>query len=289
MSNVTSREAAKISNRPQQHSYALGYTESEFRRLELQSRLLRGLTEDLFRRAGISNGMRVLDIGCGVGDVSLLLGELVGHTGAVIGVDRSADAVAVARQRAAAAGFDHLRFECAELDALELDAFSMQDKFDAITGRLILAYMPDPAALLRSLRAHLRPGGIVVFQEALVTDCRCIPEGPLFYQCRRWIFDTFERAGFDLDMGGKLYATFVEAGLPEPQMIGASRLEAGAQSPAYGWAAETLRSLLPMAIRYSVTTAAEVNIETMAERLRNEAVASKASIVIPLVGAWARP
>lgn len=287
MSNRTSREATKTSH-PQQPDYALGYTESEFRRLELQSQLIRGLTEDLFRRAGINSGMRVLDIGCGVGDVSLLLGELVEPAGAVLGIDRSADAVAVARRRAAAAGFDHVRFECAELDAFSTqDKF--QDKFDAITGRLILAYIPDPAALLRSLRAHLRPGGVIVFHEALVADCRCIPEGPHFRQCRRWIFDTFERAGFDLDMGGKLFATFVEAGLPEPQMIGASRLEAGARSPAYEWITETLRSLLPMAVRHGVTNAAEANIETMAERLRSESTASNASIVMPMVGAWARP
>jgi ubiquinone/menaquinone biosynthesis C-methylase UbiE len=283
MSNRTSREATKIGH-PQQPPYALGYTEGEFRRLELQSQLLRGLTEDLFRRAGINLGMRVLDIGCGVGDVSLLLGELVGLSGAVLGVDRSADGVALARRRAAATGFDHLRFECAELDA-----FSTQDKFDAIVGRLILAYMPDPAALLRSLRSHFRPGGIIIFQEALVTDCRCIPDGPQFHQCLRWIFDTFERAGFDLDMGGKLFATFVEAGLPAPQMIGASQLEAGAQSSVYEWLTETLRSLLPMAVRHGVTTAAEANIETMAERLRIESTASNASIVMPLVGAWVRP
>jgi ubiquinone/menaquinone biosynthesis C-methylase UbiE len=282
MNNLVRREASKNGSVPQ-HSYALGYSESEFRRLELQSQFIRELTEDLLRRAGINLGMRVLDIGCGVGDVSLLLGELVGPAGAVLGVDRSEDAVAVSGRRAAAAGFGHLRFESAELDA-----FSTQDKFDAIVGRLILAYVPDPAALLRSLRAYLRPGGVIVFHEALVTDFRSIPEGPQFHQCRRWILDTFEHAGFDLDMGGKLFATFVEAGLPEPRMIGASRLEAGAQSPAYGWMAETLRSLLPMAARHGVTTAAEADIETMAERLRRESIASNASIVLPLVGAWAR-
>jgi hypothetical protein len=58
-------------------TYALGYSESELKRLESQGAFFRDLTEDLLRRSGVVSGMRVLDIGCGVGDVSLLAGELV--------------------------------------------------------------------------------------------------------------------------------------------------------------------------------------------------------------------
>jgi SAM-dependent methyltransferase len=76
--------------------YALGYSNSEFKRLELQASLIRDLTENVLRRAGIVPGMRVLDVGCGVGDVSLLAAEIVGPSGFVLGVDRSADATAVA-------------------------------------------------------------------------------------------------------------------------------------------------------------------------------------------------
>jgi len=149
--------------------------------------------------------------------------------------------------------------------------------------------MPDPATLLRSLQAHLRPGGIVVFQEALLSLWYSIPECPQHHQCRHWILDAFERAGLDCEMGGKLFAAFVEAGLPAPQMICTARVEAGALSPVYEWIAETLRSMLPLVERYRVATAAEVDIESLAARLRSESVSSRASIVAPpLVGAWAR-
>jgi hypothetical protein len=56
-------------------TYALGYSESEFKRLESQGVFFRDLTEDVLCRAGVVSGMRVLDVGCGVGDVSLLAGE----------------------------------------------------------------------------------------------------------------------------------------------------------------------------------------------------------------------
>ena len=264
--------------------YALGYSESEFRRLEFQGDLFRDFTEDVLRRAGLAPGMQVLDIGCGVGDVSLLAADLVGPSGAVLGIDRSKEALDVAKRRAAAAGGSHVRFA-----VTEFDAFSTRRKFDAVIGRLILVHTPSPAAILRRLLRCLRPGGIVAFHEGLPRLVRSIPEGPQFRRCCQCIIDTFERVGSDLDMGGKLFATFLAAGLPAPQMIAVARVEGGAQSSVYDYLAAVLRSLLPMTEQVGVATAAEVDIDTMAERLRNEAVANNASIMLPpLVGAWTR-
>ncbi|TIN33574.1 MAG: methyltransferase domain-containing protein, partial [Mesorhizobium sp.] len=117
--------------------YALGYTEREFQRLELQGALIHDLTEDFLRRAGIGPGMRVLDIGCGVGDVSLLAGRLVGPSGRVLGVDRSAGAVDIAGRRATESGQCYwTRFATGELDT-----FSPDETFDAVIGRLVLMYL----------------------------------------------------------------------------------------------------------------------------------------------------
>src|SRR5436190_4994654 len=91
-------------NEGAQRLYALGYSEMEFRRLEHQGAFFADLTEDVMRRAGIARGMRVLDAGCGIGCVSLLVGAMVGASGTVVGVDRSREAVGLARRRAAAAG-----------------------------------------------------------------------------------------------------------------------------------------------------------------------------------------
>lgn len=97
--------------------YPLGYPQGEFRRLEQRSELFADLTADLLRRAGIREGMRILDVGCGVGDVSLLAGRLVGSAGSVLGIDRSADAVKTAKRRAIAAGLHQITFAACELDA----------------------------------------------------------------------------------------------------------------------------------------------------------------------------
>jgi SAM-dependent methyltransferase len=226
--------------------------------------------------------MHVLDIGCGVGDVSLLAATLVGPTGAVLGIDRSATSIDVARRRAAAAGQASVHFE-----AVEIDAFSPQQKFDAVIGRLVLMYLPNPAATLRWLCCHVRRGGIVAFQEVALPLARSVPDTPHFRQCTEWILTALARAGCELDMGGKLFATFLAAGLPMPNMIVGGRIEGGPHAAIYDYYADVLRSLLPVLESAGVATAAEVEIDGMAERLRKEAVAQNASIMPPpLVGAW---
>ena len=277
---ATNASTAKNTSRP----YALGYSESEFRRLTLQGEFYRDLTVDVLQRAGIGTGMHVLDIGCGVGNVSLLAAELVGPRGSVLGIDRSTEATKLAAWRAAEAGHHQVRFE-----ATEIDAFLPQQKFDAVIGRLVLVYLPDPAAILRRLAGLLRPGGILAFQEMMIAMTRSVPDGALWNRSIGWVIDTFARAGLDVDMGGRLYATFLAAGLPAPRMISTARVEGGAQSMAYEVLAATVRSLLPLAERLGVATAAEVEIDSLAERLRREAVESNACIMPPpLVGAWTR-
>jgi 2-polyprenyl-3-methyl-5-hydroxy-6-metoxy-1,4-benzoquinol methylase len=264
--------------------YALGYSESEFQRLEAQAALFRDLTEDVLRRAGIARGMRVLDIGCGVGDVSLLAAELVGPSGAVLGVDRSAESIDIARRRAADAGFKSMSFAAAEIDA-----FSTEEKFDAVIGRLILLYVSEPAAALRRLCGYLCPGGIVAFQEMSMPLARSCPDGALYNLCRDWVVETFERANVEVDMGGKLFATFLAAGLPAPQMIVAGRAGGGPQSPLYDYVTDSIGSLLPTMERFGVATAADVGIDTLASRLRREAIEHNACIMPPpLIGAWTR-
>lgn len=98
-------------------TYALGYSEREFRRLRFQGEYFRDFTEDVLLRAGLARGRRVLDLGCGVGEVSLVAADLVGGCGSVVGIDRSEPALDVARQRAAAGGYGRLSFVATEVDA----------------------------------------------------------------------------------------------------------------------------------------------------------------------------
>ena len=90
----------------QQSKYVLGYTDREQHRLIQQARALAPSTQHFLRDAGIVSGMRVLDVGCGMGDVTMLVAQLVGIGGRVISIDRDQASVEAARKRASAMGLE---------------------------------------------------------------------------------------------------------------------------------------------------------------------------------------
>ena len=267
-----------------ERAYFLGHSDAEVERLAFQNAFYRDTTEAFLRRAGLASGMRVLDIGCGGGDVSLLAAELVGPSGFVLGIDRSAEAITAARRRVDAAKIRHVQFA-----ASELDAFSSDVPFDALIGRFVLMYLPHPAIFLQMLVRHLHANGIVAFQEMEMRTARGYPDAPLFQRCIDWYATAIERAGFESGMGGKLFATFQSAGLPLPQMIAATRIEGGLDSSGYELMAANIRTMLPVLVRLKLATAAEACVDTLADRLRREAVEGGRCLMFPLlVGAWSR-
>jgi SAM-dependent methyltransferase len=192
--------------------YILGHDPDELDRLIDQARFFGDLTDEVLRRAGIGPGMRVLDVGCGTGDVTFLAARLVGPTGAVIGIDRSAEAVAVAERRARGAGLGNVSFVVQDLSELTLTV-----PVDALVGRLVLMYLADPAAVLRRLLDHVNPGGVVAFQEMDMAAATWEPDCPLLATAADRIVQTFARAGLDHRTGLRLARIYRNAGLPAPR------------------------------------------------------------------------
>jgi SAM-dependent methyltransferase len=265
--------------------YALGHSDRELRRLSAQANVVSPITRRFFEEAGIAAGMRVLDVGSGAGDVAFLAADLVGVTGEVVGTDKVPAAVATARQRAEEAGFGNVSFR--EGDPAEMD---FERPFDAVVGRYILQYYADTAATLHRLARHVRPGGLIVFHERDWYGVQSFPPSPTYDRCCRWIIETFEAVGIRTRVGLELHAAYVAAGLPAPAL----RLEAviGGSEGGAAWLeviAETVRSILPEMERLGLATAAEVAVDTLADRLQRE-VAAGGGIVIGRteIGAWSR-
>ena len=173
---------------------------------------LRGM---IFAAAGIRAGMRVLDLGCGAGDVAFVAADLVGPEGYVIGVDRSPEALGRARRRAEQRGLTQVEF-------VEGDIHDPAPggPFDAIVGRLILMYVPDPAAVLRRQATVLRAGGLVVPIEFDIPAARALPATPLVSQALAWVVEAFAKGGIQPALGTRLWAILREAGLRPLGMLG---------------------------------------------------------------------
>ncbi|AUX34739.1 MULTISPECIES: class I SAM-dependent methyltransferase [Sorangium] len=241
------------------------------------------MTDRLLADAGLGAGMRVLDVGCGAGDVSFRIAQLVGGQGQVVGIDRDARPLAAARDRARELGLPNVTFAEGDLGALAPE----HGLFDAVVGRRVLMYQPDPAAAVKGLSRALRPGGLVVFQEH---DATMVPASlkplPLHERAHQWMWRTVEREGADIHIGFHLAAVLEQAGLDVVRV----RAEAIVQTPrAHHRTAAIIRAMLPRIVQQGVATEAEIDVDTLEERLAEERTKANATYVSDMVfGAWAR-
>jgi len=267
------------------HHYLLGHSDEELWRLQKQAELWHPATRRFLEDVGIKAGMKVLDVGTGVGDVALLLADRVGPNGQVIGVDSSPTALDLARRRAEAATFMNVSFVQGDITQME---FAMD--FDAIVGRLILQHLSDPVAVLGRLVRYLRPDGSIGFQEYDFTRVSySLPPSALFDQAFSWIRETARRAGLDFQAGMRLYSFFLDAGLPAPQMYSEAVVGAGPNWIGYEVLALMIRGVLPLILKFGIATEQEVGIDTLASRLQ-EGIVSQRGVArwVDLISAWTR-
>ncbi len=242
------------------------------------------MTRRLFEEAGIRPGMRVLDVGSGAGDVCLLLAEMVGPSGSVVGIERDANAIEFAQQRVTAAGYTNVTF--VEGDFATYEA-SLGDPFDAVVGRLVLLYQPDPAAALANAVRYLKPGGSVAFMEPFFTP----PQGPdnPVQRVAKCVIETLRLSGAHIDMGARLHRVFTAAGLPVPLMRLEAFMDGSDDSIVYPYIADTVASTLPKAIEFGLVQEGEIDVAQISGMFRAAMQhVGYAVTVLPTVNAWCR-
>ena len=266
-------------------TYVMGHTDHERRRLALQASIINPLTEVFLRRAGISAGMRVLELGCGIGEVSAIAARLVGPHGHVHGIDIDSVALEIASDHMRSAAHNHVTFE--QTDVMQ---HLPVRPYDAVIGRHILIHTSNALAVLQKAVAIVHTGGLIAFQEADISFYpRGYPDMPLVFWVQELICEFFRRAVPRPDIGAQLFWLMQEAGLPPPECRSESVIDGGSYSPVYDWLAESVRSLLPRMESLGLTTAAEADCDTLAHRLRQEALDKRGVVCIsPLIGAFAR-
>jgi len=191
--------------------YVLGYRAAEQQRLQRQAQELAHESSWLFDRIGVADGARVVEIGCGPRGCLDLLAARVGPSGRVVGVERSADAVALARQLIADRRLENI-------EVLERDARSTglpHGAFDMVTARLVLVNIPHPEQVVAEAVALARPGGWVAFHEADYVSHVCDPPSAAWTRLLELLQAYSERNGIDPWVGRKVPRLLRQAGLVE--------------------------------------------------------------------------
>jgi SAM-dependent methyltransferase len=179
-------------------------------RLRLLSRVLEPRTRGLLDRLGIARGARCLDLGCGGGDVTLALAELVGPEGEVVGVDIDETKLVLAREEATAAGVSNVDYRRAAVDDVDPDG-----SFDVVYSRFLFSHLQDSAGALQRMTDAARPAGVVAAEDVDYGGCFCYPENTAYRRSCELYTRAGEARGVDPTIGRRLPALFVDAGLSE--------------------------------------------------------------------------
>lgn len=262
--------------------YALGHTDDEMRRLANQAKLIDPITRRFLEAAGLKAGMRVLDIGSGAGDVALLVAAIVGPGGRVVGTDISEVAVLAAGQRVEAAGLPQIEFRHGNPAEMEFET-----SFDAVVGRYVLQFIPEPHKALAGFVRHVKAGGGVVFHELDWDGARSVPTVPTYERVCTWLSRTIEAAGAQTRLGSGLAAVFEAAGLSTPLLRLESVIASGqAAIETVRLVTDLVETLLPSMERFGVVTRDEVGPTDLVMRIMAEVGASGTLIGRAEVGAW---
>jgi len=248
--------------------YTLRFSEEEIGRLRRQGGRFAAATERVFKAARIGPGMRVLDVGCGAGDVAILAGNLVGPRGSVVAVDRDPRMLAITQQRRPESS--------AHLETLQAEVLSIPlgREFDAVVGRFVMMYQPDTVAAVARLALHLKPGGRFAFVEpdySIPPMSR--PSLPLWDRMSSLIAEGFRRTGTPIHLAFDLHRALAAAGCARPEAAVVDAFIHYAGNPYSANHMAVLRSLLPELERHDLATAADLDLDTLVERLDAEAAA----------------
>jgi protein-L-isoaspartate O-methyltransferase len=265
-------------------AYVLGSEDAEIARLDAQSAAIAPATAFLLRAAGIEPGMRVLDLGTGLGHVAQMVAQLVGPDGSVVGIDREAPLLEHAERRRAETGVANVRF-------LEADArtYRSAEPFDAVVARLLLFHLPDAVDVVRHHQEALRPGGVLLAMDYDVGTVRAEPPVELVATAIGWVEAAFRAAGADPRIGTRLGRILTEAGMDGVETFGIQRYFPPGVPLAPRMLAGVVNTLAPPIVAAGIATDEEIGLDTLEARIAADLEAGDATMLPPAVaGAWAR-
>lgn len=191
--------------------YVLATGDEGVARLHLLDEVYGASSRTACTAAGLAEGWRVADIGCGVGDMSCWFGASVGPAGGVTAMDVSADQLAHARVLAERSGLGNVSF----VEGSVYEPGLPPGGFDLVFCRFLLCHLQRPADALAQMAALLRPGGALVVQDMVISSMFSDPAGRAYARFIELAHRTAAVLGVDYDVARRLFGMFGDAGLTD--------------------------------------------------------------------------
>jgi SAM-dependent methyltransferase len=188
-------------------TYILRGGEKGAERLRLLAVVKWPTTDTLLRRVGLRPGMRCLDVGCGIGAVTLKLARWVGPTGQAVGIDRDERCLELARQEAGRQGL------APTFRAASVGDLGEEGVYDLVYSRFLLTHLPEPGRAVERMMRAARPGGLVVVEDIEFAAHFCHPACPAFDRYVSLYQQAVQRKGGDPNIGPRLVSLLLDGGL----------------------------------------------------------------------------
>lgn len=180
-------------------NYILNTNNQARDRLSLQHQLYALSSVSLLKKAGISRGMAGLEIGCGSGEMTIELAQLLGSEGALLTIDLSQAQLEHVQQ--VTKSYDNIQFKQWDVNYLS----DLDEQFDFIYCRMVLHHVKDAYSALLQMKSCLKPGGILICEEPSIFDSTfCSPRSEAYEQFTQWVRSCFRLNHCDFEIAHRL-------------------------------------------------------------------------------------
>lgn len=263
-------------------AYILGTHNEELDRLGFQHRVWANDAHALWQRANIRGGKHVLDLGCGPGFASFDLSDIVGRTGSVTGIDRSAEYIEFAQNKSEAMGVLNASFIQSDFTSMQLGS----EQFDAAYARWVFSWVRDVDQVIAKVAASLKPGGVFAVQEYIQWGTfRFVPEHPdvrtMIEACR----ESWRRMESEIDIGRTLTERFEKFGLKITHVAPLERT-ARSNSLTWQWPTEFLKIYAKQLIASGLLTEPQLQryMEVLPEIEQNNSSFLVTPLMVEIIG-----
>ncbi len=189
--------------------YLLAGSDIELKRLAYQSMLFENETLTTLEHAGIKQGMKCLDLGCGLGDVSFMMSKLVGPKGSVVGLDTNENLIKLCVERAKKNHTRNATFAVGDV----YDTKLKKNSFDLIFSRFLFQHLKEPERAIKEMVSLAHRDGIIATEELDHGSWISYPPIASLEKLRQVYVNLLKSGGVDELVGRKLYNFFCMAGL----------------------------------------------------------------------------